>query len=335
MFKKLVLLTVMALSVLSLPAQAWRNDEITMLVMPREAIPLQIAQDISRRYPVLIVSYQLSRGGVKLHAWTGDNWVPVSVAEYTNGTFFAVRPIAAVVVEPKKFYAPELLNPTLWCPAFSRITSTDPRTLLHLLGLQFDFPFRHWNQFAKRYGYELEEINPTLHNVHWWHLRGDRFLEKRAKRDFEIDRNQWYALTPMPPEAVEPVIAEPAPVRKPAAAPSGAPDVEISVKAAEPAVKEAPAVRPEPVVAPVPAVEPEKEIAPEPVPGPAPVAEAVSVPILESPAVPTVPEKSMIGDAAVTNPSAAIEVDPFSADEVPAAEIVVPQEPKKSWWKIF
>jgi len=31
----------------------------------------------------------------------------------------------------------------------------------------------------------------------------------------------------------------------------------------------------------------------------------------------------------------AVAANPFSTNEIPAAEIVVPQEPKKSWWKLF
>ena len=57
MLKKLAVLIVV-LSALSMSAQAFWKSDITMLVVPREALPVQIAQDISRRYPVLLVCYQ-------------------------------------------------------------------------------------------------------------------------------------------------------------------------------------------------------------------------------------------------------------------------------------
>lgn len=334
MLKKLILLTAVALSVLSLPAQAvWRNDDITMLVMPREEIPIQIGQDISRRYPVLLVSYQLIRGDLKIHAWNGDSWIFVPVEDYTNGTFFANRPKRAVIVEHEKFRAPDVMIPnSIWCESVRRLTSTDPRVMLHLLGLSFDFPYRHWDQLAGRYGYELEEINPTLHNVYWWNLRADRLIEKRAKRDFAVDLDKWHYLEPLPPPAVETAETEErAPVTVPAVPERierGATAVDITAKApqAEPVktpeviLPAAPAPASVPVITdPLPSLRPEPVIVPS-VPEPAPLIE-------------TAPESAVLP---VTAESVIkIQEDPFSDDEIPAAEIIVPAEQKKAWWKLF
>jgi hypothetical protein len=329
MFKKLVLLTVVILSALSLPARAFWNNDITMLVMPREVIPLQIAQDISRRYPVLIVSYQLTKGELKLFAWNGDSWVAVPVDDYTSGTFFANRPKHAIVVENERFHAPDVLVPSgTWCESANRLSSTDPRVMLHLLGLQFNFPFRHWDQLAKRYGYSIEEINPTLNNVHWWNLRGDVLLEKRAQRNYSIDLDNWYVLETLPPPPVETVLVEEQPVNAPeVTAPVPEPVKVIKVNA--------------PVAKPVPAQTKEKTDAvltaadvatktPVVAPAPAPVMEPA--PIVE--AVPAITTPVSEAEKAI-EPVAVVEADPFSAKEIPAAEIVVPQEPKKPWWKLF
>ena len=304
MFKKLILLTVVALSMLSLPAQAFWNDDITMLVVPREVIPLQIAQDISRRYPVMLVSYQLTRGDLKLHAWNGDSWVFVPVEDYTNGTFFANRPKHAIIVESEQLPAPDVLVPnSTWCESANRLTSTDPRVMLHLLGLYFDSPFRHWDQLAKRYGYSIEQINPTLKNVHWWNLRGDVLVEKRARRNFSVDLDQWYYLETIPAPVVEPVVMEEETPVTESAAPekteSGATAVDITAKAPE-----------LPVAEPAPAVEPAAALEP-----PAPIAEPAVEPQAEAPV--------------------AVEANPFTSKEIPAAEVVVPQESKKHWWNIF
>lgn len=329
MFKKLVLITAAVLSMLSISAQAWSNDEITMLVMPREVLPLQIAQDISRRYPVMIVSYQMNRGNLQIHAWNGDSWVTVSTEDYTNGTFFAVRPKHAIIVENARLHAPAVLTPnSAWCGSANRLESTDPRILLHLLGLYFDFPYRHWDQMAKRYGYALEEINPTLHNVHWWNLRGDVLIEKRSRRNFSVDLDKWYYLEPTPAPVIEPVKLEeeaPAPIAPvvPVVEPAGAPDVNITAKAPDvAAVKKVPAVKP---AAPAPRPEP-TPVVELPAPEPAPVAEAAPVETVETAVAEAAPE---------TVPAPVIIADPFSAEEIPAAELIVPPEPKKPWWKFF
>ena len=341
MLKKLVLLAVLILSALSLPARAFWNNDITMLVMPSDVIPLQIAQDISRRYPVLIVSYQLAKGELKLFAWNGDSWVAVPVEDYTSGTFFANRPKRAVIVENERFHAPDILVPSsTWCESANRLSSTDPRVMLHLLGLQFDFPFRHWDQLAKRYGYSIEEINPTLKNVHWWNLRGDVLVEKLAQRDFSVDLNKWYALETLPPPPVETVLIEENPVSIPevkAPEPESVKVIKVNAPAAEPApaqTKEktdtvltaADVAAKTPIVAPAPAMEPAPII--ESVPAVAPSApETAIAPVSEI--------EEVIEAAPAIEPAAAVEADPFSAKEIPAAEIVVPQEPKKPWWKLF
>ena len=361
MLKKLILSASLTLSAMSFTAHAFWQSDITMLVVPREAIPLQIAQDISRRYPVLLVSYQIAQSELKLHAWNGDGWVGVPVEDYANGTFFANRPKHAIVVEYEKFRAPAALTPnSTWCESANRLSTTNPRAMLHLLGLYFDFPFRYWDQLAQRYGYSLEEINPTLSNVHWWNIRGDELVEKRAKRDFSIDLDKWHYLGTLPPPPIKPVMLDEEPksipeVEVPAAEPVKvitvntpvAPEekapaikpVPVAVKTAPP-VKSAPAttiptsipaltpapektpppsLKPEPVIIPTPAVEPLPEVKPAPAIEPTQAVMPAPAPLIELPsASPT-----------------AIEADPFSTEEIPAAEIVVPQAPKKPWWKLF
>lgn len=352
MFKKLILSSVAILSVLLLPARAFPKEELTMLVVPAEKTPVQIAQDISRRYPVLIVSYELVKGKWNIYAWNDEKWMPVPEEDYASGTFFANRPKYTVIVVHERFRAPAFLTPnSIWCENASLISSTDPRVMLHLLGLHFDFPYRHWNQMAKRYNYGLEEINPTLNNVHWWNIRRDMLVEKHAKRDFKADTDRWYILPTLPPPPVEPVPMEKTPVipevEKPAAEPAvpTASEVDITVKptassgkapelkpAAAPVIKPFPSLKPEPVIKPVPEVKPAVETAAEP----APVVQPIPAPLIEMPVVPAVETEKVIETAVPTaEPAAAVKADPFAAGEVPAAEIVVPQEPKKPWWKLL
>ncbi len=371
MFKKIVLLTVIVLSGLA-PSSSkafWQSD-ITMLIVPREAIPLQIAQDISRRYPVLLVSYQVTRGTLKTHAWDGDNWVSVPTNDYASGTFFANRPAHAILVEYDRIRAPQILIPnSTWCKSVSRITSTDPRVMLHLLGLYFNFPFRYWDQFATRYNYPIEEINPTLSNVHWWNMRGDVLAEKRAKRNFSIDLNKWQCIDPLPPPPIESVIIEEPKYIPEIETPAAEPVKVIRVNAPDPLPEKTPVTKPVPVVMPIPAITPpasipalkpapstspfpslkpepviEKAPAVEPVPAPlmeppaakspAQFVELAPAPLIESPVASTPePEKILENNNPPSEPPVMMEADPFSTEEIPAAEIVIPPAPKKPWWK--
>jgi hypothetical protein len=314
MFKKQIRGAVLLLAAAALTVQAGWNSDITMLLVPRDVIPIQIAQDVAQRYPVLIVSYQQTPAALKLYAWDGKGWVFVTAEDYTNGTFFATPPRRAVLIESERAPAPAAIIPvSSWCKEGSRISSTDPRVLLHLLGRHFDFPYRHWEQLAKRYGYSMEQINPAQINVNWWHIRGDRLAGERAKRDFSRDMDKWHRLDLIPPPAVEPVVVE---------APKEVPQVEVPAaepvepaKPVEPVKTDKAPVQPRtdavktPAVNPAPEKKPEAESLPEPAP-------------LAEPAPSVAPEPSVAG------------ADPFSAEDIPAAGIVTPVK-KKPWWKLF
>lgn len=302
MFKKALLPILVLLGAFSLYAQeeetiSWRKD-ITLLLVPREPTTIQVAQDISRRYPVLLVCYQQTQSGVSLYAWNGAGWVTVSNEDYVNGTFFTNRPRHMVIVEKEDQPAPEALIPDgFWCANGNRLTSTAPRVVIHLLGRYFDFPYRYWMQFSKRYDYALEQINPGLINVFWWHYRGDKVLPAMKARDLEADMEKWLFLDITPPVPVEPVMIE--------EEPEALPVVEIPAEE----VVEILEIEPDP------AMETLDEVSQSDVDNVTAVMESI-----ESQEAKTLDAEV---PAVETNPPV-IEVDPFSADDIPAAVVVLP-----------
>jgi hypothetical protein len=290
-FTALALLAATALHAQEEEPIPWRKD-ITMLVIPREPLVIQVAQDISRRYPSLIVCYQSTPAGPILHAWNGESWVGVSTNDYINGTFFTHRPQSAVIVEPEGRPAHELLIPDgTWCDSGNRLSSADTRTVIHLLGRRFDFPYRYWMQFSRRYNYALEEINPALINVPWVHYRGDKVNAAFKARDFDRDMDKWSDLQITPPKPIEPVLIE-KPVELPPA--------------------EIPAIEP-----------PEEEIIDQPVDMPdEAVAEAPAEMIIEQPAAAKTIEEIMV-EISEKTPAPEVEITPFSTNEIPAAELIL------------
>jgi hypothetical protein len=213
MFKKLLLsLIVLSFAFSAFPRQASRlpkaqwEEEITMMVVPRDPTVVQLAQDISRRYAVMLVCYQLTPEGPVLHAWNGDQWIDVENEDYTNGTFFTTPPDRAVVVEGQPDVAPSMLitNQT-WCESISRVASVETPVLIHLLGRYFDFPYSHWVQFADRYNYTVEEINPGLVNIYWWHYPANEVAAAFKARNPDRDMDKWF---PAEPEIPEPEMIE-------------------------------------------------------------------------------------------------------------------------------
>jgi len=223
MCRKCLLSIFVLLCALSLNAQANPKKEITMLVVPRDAKVIQIAQDIAQHYPVLIVSYQQTTELLKLYAWNGEGWVDISIEDYTTGVFFEKPPKHTILVEFENTPSEEVLVPDgTWCENGNRLTTTDPRTRIHLLGLYFNFQNRHWRELAKPHGLSLADVNPGLLNITWW-----QHPEKRPTLDPEADMAHWLYLGITPPEPVEPVVIEEEPEVAPAA--------EVPAKEEEPA----------------------------------------------------------------------------------------------------
>lgn len=237
MIKKNVLTILILLSAVCLNAQTNPKKEITMLVVPRDAKTIQIAQDIAEHYPVLIVCYQQTHNLPKLHAWNGEGWVDISVEDYETGVFFENPPQHAIIIEPENTPAAEVLVPDgTWCKSGNRLTTTDPRTMIHLLGLYFDFQHRQWKQLAQAHGLSVADINPGLLNIYWW-----QYPEKRPTLDPEDDMDHWLFLDITPPPPVEPVVTEEEPI---AIAPAEIPAIEVEEKLPETApAEEAPVAK--------------------------------------------------------------------------------------------
>ena len=299
MFKKILLLTL--LSGFALTSQATSKKEITMLVVPRNAKTIQIAQDIALLDPVLLVSYQQRHDLLKLYAWDGELWIDISVEDYVTGAFFENPPTHTIIIESEDTPAAEVLIPDgVWCESGNRLTTTDPRTMIHLLGLYFDFPNRHWKKLAQPQGLSVADVNPQLVNIYWW-----QHPEKRPTLDAEADMKHWLPLDITPPAPIEPVVIEE--------------DPEAISPAETPAEEDGISKLPEETS------EVQNELSEV-----APVEEHVE-PIIE-----TIEEvKSVVEEAPVAadsiddilealKPVLEVTSDPFSTNDIPAAKVVLP-----------
>jgi len=181
------------------------KKEITLLVVPKEETCMRIALDLANNYPVMVLAYSQLGKTLRIQGWTGTKWVGIRTESYKEGTFFKVGPDRAILIESEDVPLPEqLVPPTSWCPASTKISTAQPRVVLHLLGRYFDFPYEHWKWFAGRYGFTLDEINPEGLNIHWYHRRLDENLfHKRAYGNDDIQF--WVPLT----EAIVPVVEVP------------------------------------------------------------------------------------------------------------------------------
>ena len=189
-------------------SSAARKDEITLVMVPRDDATVQLGMDIANKYPTLLVSYKLGANEtVSLHGWTGTQWVNVSLEDFLAGNFFRVGPDSALIVEKAGAEVPgKLLPPPDWCANVAKITTTEMRPLLHLTGQYYDFSFKDWSWFAKRYNLDLDAINPEGLNVSWYHRRMEDHLKSNdslgaSDLQFWVSIRQAVMTEPMEPPA--------------------------------------------------------------------------------------------------------------------------------------
>ena len=185
-----------------------RKEEVTLVLVPREDTTTRIGLDIANRYPTLLVSYLVSpRGDVSLHGWTGRQWVKVSLADFAAGSFFKNGPSSALIVEKKGAPATEsLIPPKEWCAEVSKVTTTNIRPLLHLVGRFYDFNHKDWTWFAKRYGQSIDAINPEGLNTSWYHKRLDEHFKDSTPVGSD-DLQYWLVVREN--EVIHPPVVEP------------------------------------------------------------------------------------------------------------------------------
>lgn len=179
---------------LALSAQA-RKEEITLVLVPREDATQQLGLDIANRYPTLLISYRVAKNGtISLHGWTGTRWVNITPEDYATGSFFKQGPNSALIVEQAGAPVPEKLVPPVdWCTDVAKVTTTQLRPLIHLLGQYFDFNYKDWKWFAQRYRLEVDAINPEGLNMAWYHKRLDEHL-KSGKPVGSDDLQHWISI---------------------------------------------------------------------------------------------------------------------------------------------
>jgi hypothetical protein len=204
--KSMVCFVVLLVACSAVFSSAARKDEVTLVMVPREEGAVQLGMDIAGKYPTLLISYKVGANkAVSLHGWTGTQWVNVSLEDFQSGGFFRKGPDSALVVEKAGFTVPaKMLPPSGWCANAAKITTTEIRPLLHLVGQYYNFSYKEWQWFAARYNVDMDAINPEGLNVAWYHKRMGEHLKPR-KQQGASDLQYWVSIRQ--PEVVTATVA--------------------------------------------------------------------------------------------------------------------------------
>jgi len=201
--KQMILAALALFGVVS--SHASRMDEVTLVMVPREDKVVDVGKDLASRYPTLLISYQIGGSGtVSLHGWTGSEWVNITPEAYKEGAFFHNGPTDAILVEKEGKTFPESLVPSdAWCSSVHKISTTETRPLLHLIGQHYDFRYADWKWFASNYKLSIEDINPEGLNVAWYNKPLGEHLQKKNQVVGTSDLEYW-SVVRQPMMSVEP-----------------------------------------------------------------------------------------------------------------------------------
>lgn len=250
--KRMILLTV------ALLAGFWGSNafavtagRVTMLVVPARYSVMQVAFDISQRYPAVLVSYQgdALTAAPLLHAWNGKEWIKISVDEYANASFLQVTPGEALLVGDETLLPPVLVSSIAgWCPKVTTIPSIDTAMLVNAFAGEFKFSQSEWEWFAKRYNLSLNDENAPRRKSSWYDrpVYQDEYSPKVAT---------WFGLRKdgrASEQSIVPIITQPeidpqpvAPAEVPVQSETLPPGADMEMNAPAPA-EAAPAVEPFP-----------------------------------------------------------------------------------------
>ncbi len=171
------------------------KNEISLVMVPREDGVVRVGMDIASRYPTLLLSYKVdANGAVSLHGWTGSEWVNVTMDAFKTGNFFRTGPDSALIIEEDGMSIPENLLPSeKWCDSVYKITTTEIRPLLHLVGKYYDFKHKDWLWFSDSYHFPVDAINPDGLNIAWYHKRLGEHLQPKQRKVVD-DLIYWVAV---------------------------------------------------------------------------------------------------------------------------------------------
>ncbi len=155
------------------PAAA--QTDAVLLVAPARYAVMQVAFDVARRYPTVLVSYQGSPTEPVLHVWNGYEWMPLSLGDYQSGAFLQSYPGRTIFLGDDALLPAGVRSIGAWCDQSTQIPVLEKHALVNAIGSYLPFTPADWRWFAGRY-------NLTLTNL-------------KAEEAEAAKRETWYAET--------------------------------------------------------------------------------------------------------------------------------------------
>ena len=159
MKKMMVLLAALltGASLLVFPVRAETADDAVLLVVPARYSVMQVAFDVARRYPTVLVSYQSADPSPRLHVWNGYEWSPLALDDYKSGAFLKSYPSRTIFLGDDALFPASLKDIGAWCPETRQIPDLETPPLVNAIGQYLPFTPSDWRWFAGRYNLALTD----------------------------------------------------------------------------------------------------------------------------------------------------------------------------------
>lgn len=140
------------------PAAAAAPSDAVLLVAPSRYTVMQVAFDVARRYPTVLVSYQGAADTLALHVWDGTTWLPLTVSDYQSGSFLATYPGRVILVGGDDILPVETRKVSAWCDSVAQVPALETAALVNGIGTILPFTPADWRWFAGRYNLSLKNV---------------------------------------------------------------------------------------------------------------------------------------------------------------------------------
>jgi len=139
-------------------SSAVAQADAVLLVVPSRYSVMQVAFDVARRYPTVLVSYQGTEKDPVLHVWNGYEWMPLSLADYQSGAFLQSYPARAIFLGDDALLPSSLRSIKTWCDKSTQVPGLDTYALVNGIGSYLPFMPADWRWFAGRYNLTLANL---------------------------------------------------------------------------------------------------------------------------------------------------------------------------------
>ncbi len=139
-------------------SSAVAQEDAVLLVTPSRYLVMQVAFDVARRYPTVLVSYQGAPEEPVLHVWNGYEWMPLSLADYQSGAFLQSYPARTIFLGDDSLLPKGVRSISTWCSRSTQIPGLETAELVNGIGRYLPFTPADWRWFAGRYNLKLANL---------------------------------------------------------------------------------------------------------------------------------------------------------------------------------